>query len=91
MGKKCGEKAFTNVQHTNLLTERWQNCWQNKFENELILAHCTFVWKKQLTELQIPRYKYNIIEDLRDDHAHIYKHCIQSEFDDNYLVTITKK
>ena len=25
--------------------------------------------KKQLTELQIPRYKYNIIEDMRDDHA----------------------
>ena len=80
---KCTAYKFVDRKVAKLLTEQiWK--W-------IDFSSLYFCMKKQLTELQIPRYKYNIIEDMRDDHAHIYKHCIQSKFDDNYLVTVTKK
>ena len=56
---KCTAYKFVHWKVAKLLTE-WK--W-------IDFSSLYFFMKKQLTELQIPRYKYNIIEDMRDDHA----------------------
>ena len=58
---KCTAYKFVDRKVAKLLTEQiWK--W-------IDFSSLYFCMKKQLTELQIPRYKYNIIEDMRDDHA----------------------
>lgn len=64
---KCTAYKFVDRKVAKLLTE-WK--W-------IDFSSLYFCMKKQLTELQIPRYKYNITEDMRDDHATLHPKQVQ--------------